>query len=743
MSAFHSNMLLGSVKTADLGDPIEQSLRFRKSQYLERSAFTSALTGTQTWSIWFKRGNLQEGVNNFLIGSRSNGYGFGFHSNYPYQLTSNVNFSYLSNELFRDPSAWYHLVVSGDSSSSQQWINGVELTGITTLIPSYWTIGDILQIGTLYSPNSTWFFDGYMADIYLVDGQALQPTTFGRYNDKGVWVPKTPTISSYGTNGFHLTFDPSQTNGIGHDSSGQGNHFTATGFDTTSGNSTYDIMEDSPTNNHATWNPNIVSIYQSPNYSYANLATDDANGTGGAASLTTIQPPQSGKYYYETYWIAKNTSSSWANLGFLKFDKANSSLTTAFSTSEMFSIQPSSQTINNFGNTSSSTGWTLQNVNDVVGWQWDIDNNQVTITKNGANSVTVTFNTTDRIVPAIWSALSHATTGINVGQQPFQYTPPTGFKPLSTANLTTPTIADGSEHFQAITDTGANILTTAQTAFPDGLWWIKDRANTNQHQLVDSVRGSNLALTTPTLGAETSYSAPTGNSVAWCWNYNSSNPSQNGFDIVTYTGNATVGRTVSHNLGKDPEFIITKERSAGGNYWCVYHVAGGLGYSYLNTSGAYVHSASSPVMYTGVSNTTWTLDNNGQVNGNGINYVSYAWTSVPGYSAFDSFTGNGNADGPFVYTGFRPAFVMMKTTNTAGDWWIYDSTRSSSNPITETLQASLTSAEDDQPTYAVDFLSNGFKIRNSSVVSSGQPYIYAAFAENPFGGENTAPATAR
>ena len=289
------------------------------------------------------------------------------------------------------------------------------------------------------------------------------------------------------------------------------------------------------------------------------------------------------------------------------------------------------------------------------------------------------------------------------------------------------------------------ILETAQAAFPSGLWWIKDRENINQHQLVDSVRGSNLALTCPSLGGNQAYSAPSGDSVAWCWNYNSSNPSINGFDIVTYTGNATVGRTVSHSLGKSPEFIITKELAAGGNYWCCYHVGGGVGYSYLNDSLAYQHNPSTPVMYQAVSSTNWTYDANGQVNGNGVDYISYAWTSIPGYSAFGEYEANGNADGPYIFLGFKPALVIVKTVGPDnGSWQMYDSTRSTYNPNTLTLVADgtpieVTSGND------MDFLSNGFKPRDNGSINngSGNTYLYCAWAESPFGGANVPPVTAR
>ena len=288
-------------------------------------------------------------------------------------------------------------------------------------------------------------------------------------------------------------------------------------------------------------------------------------------------------------------------------------------------------------------------------------------------------------------------------------------------------------------------LAAAQTTFPNGLWWIKDRDNSNQHQFVDSVRGSNLALTCPTVGGDQAYSAPSGDSVAWCWNYDSSDPSINGFEIITYTGNATVGRTVSHNLGKAPDFIITKERDNNGNLWCFYHSAGGVGYGYLNLTIPYQHSASSPVMWTATSSTNWTYDANGQVNGLNTDYVSYAWTSVPGFSAFGSFQGNSNNDGPFIYLGFKPQMLMIRTSGAGDSFFMVDSTRSPNNPIGADglLNAGTTDSEGTWSARDIDFLSNGFKLRSSSGSVNGGTVLYAAWAENPFGGENAPPATAR
>jgi hypothetical protein len=257
------------------------------------------------------------------------------------------------------------------------------------------------------------------------------------------------------------------------------------------------------------------------------------------------------------------------------------------------------------------------------------------------------------------------------------------------------------------------ILELAQAAVPNGLWWIKDRQNANQHQLVDSVNTSASTLSSPaaTTGA---YAAPTGNSVAWVWATPASGISAStGFSITTGT----------HGLGQSPQFVIDRQLN-------VYHAslgaAVGLKLSTTAASAAQV----------------WTV-NSTTVSGPAGAGTYYSWAAITGYSSFGSYAGNGSADGPFVYTGFKPAFVLIKCSSTTGNWEIYDNARNTYNPETLALQPNLTNAESTID--GVDFLSNGFKIRttDANFNTSGQTYIYAAFAENPFGGSNVAPVTAR
>ena len=317
--------------------------------------------------------------------------------------------------------------------------------------------------------------------------------------------------------------------------------------------------------------------------------------------------------------------------------------------------------------------------------------------------------------------------------------------------------ANGSAGFAQLKINGelyidGNILAIAQQTFPNGLWWIKDRANTNQHQLVDSVRGGNSAINCPSLTTQ-AYVAPAGESVAWCWNApeawsdNSGTIAATGqrnldagFSIVSYTGNGTQGATVAHGLDRAPTFAIVKNTSINSNNIVVGSDASSWDkVLFLNQQAAQepsttVYFASTP------SDTVLNLGNAQNTNNSGGSIVAYCWHSVPGYSAFGSYKGNGNADGPFIYTGMRVAVVIAKSSTSAQNWVIYDSTRAPNNPNNACLFPNDPAGEPAN-TRPLDLLSNGFKIRTDAnqVNTSGQTYIYAAFAENPF----QSPATAR
>jgi hypothetical protein len=339
--------------------------------------------------------------------------------------------------------------------------------------------------------------------------------------------------------------------------------------------------------------------------------------------------------------------------------------------------------------------------------------------------------------------------------------------------MPTPTIPAGNLFMNATLYTGDGAASKAVTngvagqAFQPDLVWIKDRSNARNNDLMDSIRGagnglfSNLTNAEVASGYLTSFNSngfTTGNDVStngsgetyvgWQWKAGgtavtntsgtiSSQVSANttsGFSVVTYTGNGTNGATVGHGLGVAPRMLIVKNRTTGSTLWSVYHASvGAASVAHLNDTAAF--SASGDWNSTTPTSTVFTIGTSNRVNTNTDNYVAYCWTPIAGYSAFGSYTGNGSTDGPFIYTGFRPKFFLLKSSsNSATRWELFDSSRFSYNGMDNpTLYANLSDAETSNSENYGDFLSNGFKLRatNGNFNGSGYTYIYMAFAENP------------
>ncbi|QBP06151.1 hypothetical protein [Synechococcus phage S-B68] len=365
---------------------------------------------------------------------------------------------------------------------------------------------------------------------------------------------------------------------------------------------------------------------------------------------------------------------------------------------------------------------------------------------------------------------------------------------LSTEYLPAVDVVDPSEHFNTVTYTGnGGTQSVTGVGFQPDLTWIKYRSGTSAHGLFDSVRGAGKSLRSDDAAAEqtqtdslTSFDADgfslgdntesgpdvnfnTGSYVAWCWKAGgaavsntdgtiTSQVSANqtaGFSVVTYTGNGVANATVGTGLGKTASMVIVKNRSSSSN-WMVRTTGLRSGANLrLNldsadeivtggsNSGGGIDDLTSSTTFTLLQGASSTF---GNVNQSGDDYVAYCWAEVPGYSAFGSYQGNGSTDNAFCYTGFRPAFVLLKVTDVATTHWImFDSSRDTYNPVQTALHSSYASGEVQSTSYYNDFLSNGFKIRSSNNIlgASGATYVWAAFAEHPFGGSNISPAPAR
>jgi hypothetical protein len=344
-------------------------------------------------------------------------------------------------------------------------------------------------------------------------------------------------------------------------------------------------------------------------------------------------------------------------------------------------------------------------------------------------------------------------------------------------------IDDPSAYFQTTLYTGDGSASQAQTNTgnsdlqPDWIW-VKKRNDVRHTSVTDSSRGFNKRIQTSLTSAETTTTTDVisaqsngftvGNNgstgengdtyVAWQWKANGGTTASNtdgsitstvqanttaGFSIVQYVGNGSSGATFGHGLGVAPEVVILKNRDTVRS-WFVGHLS--LGFNYITHLNQTTASDADSVYWnnTAPSSTVVTLGNNEGGNENTNNFVAYCFKEIQGYSKFSSYTGNGSTDGVFIYTGFKPAWVMIRATD-VDEWRIYDNKRANPfNVIDVRLKAESTAAE-SQDDNECDFLSNGIKLRSNSggVNSSGQTYIYMAFAESPFVSSEGVPTTAR
>lgn len=325
---------------------------------------------------------------------------------------------------------------------------------------------------------------------------------------------------------------------------------------------------------------------------------------------------------------------------------------------------------------------------------------------------------------------------------------------MSTTNLPTPSIKKGSLYMDATLRTGTGATASVSSlGFQPDLVWIKSRSAATDHGIYDAVRGVQKQLESNTTTAETTETTgltafnSNGYTVGALAQLNTSAATYvdsawkegvtPGFDIVTYVGNGT-NRTISHNLGAVPKLIILRSREATSTgRWTVQHgYYGSARYAYLNETFAFdTTNANLRWNSTDPTSSVFSIGTSSDVNHTSDNYVGYLWSEIEGFSKFGSYTGNGSTDGPFVWCGFRPRFVMIKRTDTTNDWEMVDTARGAYNVNTAVLAANSSSAESAFTSgYELDVLSNGFKLRSTGVVhnASGGTYIFAAFAENPF-----------
>ena len=781
-----NNLLAGA--SAQGGYTIDNSLRLRSSAsaYLNRTPATAGNRKTWTWSGWVKRGKLNSHQFIFCGGLNTTSNlstQFQFDANnklYLYSAIGGVSEDIIltTTPIYRDPSAWYHIVLVVDTTQATAsnrvkiYVNGEQVTFDTTTYPTlnYDTAVNntvLHNVANLNNLGAGLTFDGYLAEVNFIDGQALDPSSFGDYNeDTGVWQP-AKYAGSYGTNGFYLNFsDATYPTTLAADSSGNGNNWTPNNISLTAG-VTYDSMTDTPTiyadgGNYWTFNPLIPvtgATYSSGNLQYT---SNSANKSGFASPL-----PATGKWYWEGVWLTNGGGSN-PIIGIAQAGFEN----TQGGTGEL-GLRTNGNKFDQAGTeTAYGASWTI---GDVIGVVVDMDAGTIGFYKNGVSQgtafTTVLTALTQPVKPMFRVNAANDAFAINFGQRPFTYTPPAGFLPLHTGNLPDVAIVDGSEYFAATTYTGNGGTQSIVNSggFQPDLVWIKSRSTADSNVFFDSIRGvgrfirsdataaengnsgdlmgafnsNGVQVNTNLLGTTNGTTNGSGQpQVGWLWKAGgaavtnelgsitsqvSASPTA-GFSVVTYTGTGSAA-TVGHGLGVAPKMIISKKRSSTGDWNTYSSEISVTQVLYLNLTNA----AGTGFAYNQTAPTSTVYSIAGGLD-DADDYVAYCFSEVPGYSKFGSYTGNGSADGPFVYLGFRPAFLMVKRTTAAGNWGVWDTTRDTYNAVVYELVPNASDAETTAAGVRLDILSNGFKLRNTGVAynASGSTYIYMAFAENPF-----------
>jgi len=808
MSVFHENMLIGASGQVAAGG-ISRSIRLNApdSAYLSRTPASAGNRRTWTWAGWVKRGALGSYQTLFHAYSATNNTNFfDFRFDNADKLTVGLwtQAAIETTQVFRDASAWYHIVLAVDTNNGtaanrvRLYVNGSEVTTFSQDNRGSYSSVDFAvnatiahNLGGRNAFNNDYYFSGYLADCYLIDGQQLTPSSFTETDaTTGQLIPKAFS-GSYGSQGWHLEFADNSSNTattLGKDTSGLGNNWTPNNLSVTAGAGN-DSLVDVPTNgaqtdtgvggevrgNYATLNP-----LKTVSYTLSNGNLDFAQPASASGAVGTVAIPFAGKWYWE---ITPTHSTGEYFYGVIGEPSTSANLTTASQPSNFVMAGYAGGDGRTYKNsfTAIQSGLPYRATGYVWGIAIDVDANTIQFYVNGATyGSAISTALTSGVVYLPWissgnnSGATH-TGSVNFGQRPFAYTAPSGFKALCTANLPAPVVTKPNTVFDVALWTG-NSGTQSITGLgfsPDFVWGKTRSAATYYHALYDTVRGAGPSKSlysnaTDAEGAQSIYTnltsfdsagftlgstSPNNNIlnqsgqtfVGWCWDAGSSTVTNTqgsitssvranataGFSIVTYTGNGNSASTVGHGLGVAPPLVIAKSRSTSDS-WVVYTniIDGSNDYLLLNSTAAKVNSShSSP---------TSTVFNPSLTMGPSVTCVAYCFAPVVGYSSFGSYVGNGSSDGPMVYTGFRPRFLLVKNATTGGsgyNWEIYDSARNTYNVMSLTLLPNTADAEINAGSgVRIDFLSNGFKWRDSgaSINGSGNTMIYAAFAESPF-----------
>ena len=697
--------------------------------------------------------------------------------------------SLVSVSKFRDSGAWVNIVCAVDTTQGtagdrvKLYINGVQssFTGTQPAQDVTWGWNGTTEhcFGS-YRDSSGSFGDYYVADFNMIDGQQLAASSFGEFKSD-IWVPKDTSGLTFGTNGVRLEFKQTGTSadssGIGADTSGNDHHFSVTNL------SAHDVVSDSPTNNFCTMNS--VDTDPDVTFSEGNLklavGSSPVGGVRGTFGLT------SGKWYWEVF---NNDTGNGVGIGVFGRTAAITAWPSIVSGTLYITA------LKNVNGTESSYGATYTD-DDIIGVALNCDDGEITFYKNNASQGTLsTIPTTSFPAWADGATSASATATVNFGQDSsfagaataqnntdgngigdFYYAPPTGFLALCTSNLSAPAATidpnqGGSPqdyfHTKLYTGNGSTQSITG-VGFQPNFTWIKNRGQHDDHALTDSVRGVTKELSSDntdaeitnadgltafgadgfSLGDDDIYNTSSESYVSWNWKAETafSNDASAtgvgaldsagtintdvGFAIIGYTGTGSA-TTIAHGLGKKPQFIIAKNREGSDNWRCYAESIGAGKRLQLHDNSA-EGSSSSTWNNTEPTTAVFSVGSADETNHSSEDMIAYLFTSIDGYSSIGEYKGNNDDNGTFVYTGFRPAFILIKRTSSSGDWLIYDSKRDGGNGNNAVLYPAEDIDEENQASRRIDILSNGFKPRTSnSNLNGSSDYFYYAIAAQPF-----------
>jgi hypothetical protein len=798
---------LNEVKT------VNNAIRFEDgdSAYLTRTPGSTSNQQTWTWSGWIKRGNVGLGARTTLFSGRTTGtsnlFGFfnptsnGADDTFGAYMGANEDDRFQTTRKFRDTSTWYHFVVVLDTTNATSddrfrlYVNGVRETTWTR----FDTITQDQNKGineaishSIGAEGTGQVFDGYMADVHFVDGQALDPTSFGQTDPSTeTWIPKTFT-GNHGQNGFHLEF---LNDTVGADSANT-NSFTPVNL------TTANTVIDTPTKNFATLD-NSYAVIGASALSEGNLKADGAgfSSTLWGGGFASIPLPSTGKYYFECQDTA--TTGGFWGAGVC----SEQAVPTATNVGGPESITFYNRSVmlngteNDYGASAGfgGLGDATYAAGDIMGVAVDCSTREVWFSQNGTFIDTPTTNNTG--TPGNPSAGTYPVGSVNLndsepmrfvlfgsasnmicnfGQDSsfagqiaasantdgsggqFKFTPPTGFKALNVDNL--------PQRSQGIARRKTPVIT-----------WIKNRDSTDSHMLFDKLRGPG-DVKHPDLNAQNTTEPNTlqkflpggfqiGNDVqvntagesyvAWNWCMHDDVvedvPTGSGFSngrrlvdkrvglsIVTYRATSATG-TIDHGLGVVPDMTIATDQTSDPQ-WYVWHTglanaAAGTHMMTLDTGAAEYNPGYNHLNDTAPTANAFAFGgylgahtDTGDGAGETQDKMLYAFKSVPGFSKFGFYTGNANADGTYVHFGFKPAWLMIADTTTTNiEWNIYDTTRYPTNVMNSYLAAASSGAESvNVSTRNLDFVSNGIKFRDQYAQNYAARHIYMAFAESPF-----------